>query len=107
NTILKKDSEHILLGTETGLFLYNTTLKQLKPIKTPIQNGEISGLFIWDENQVLVTAANRNYLINDAFECKEIRFLDEKGKSIGTTIRSVKKDIQGGIWLGTEGRGVL
>jgi len=107
NTILKKDSDRIVFGTEEGLFLYNTRLKKLKPIQTPIRKGEVSGLFKWDENHILVTAANRNYLFNDAFESKEIIFLDEKGKSISTTIRSVKKDNQGGMWLGTEGRGVL
>src|SRR5690606_18083811 len=65
------------------------------------------GLFKWDENHVLISAANRNYLINDSFECKEIVFLGDRGKTIKTTIRSVKKDAQGGVWLGTEGRGVL
>lgn len=107
NVMLKLDSSRILFATEQGLFLYNTTLEQLRPVKTSIHEAEISGLFRWDEDHILVSGANRNFIINNLFECKEITFFGDKGKTINTTIRSVKKDIQGGIWLGTEGRGVF
>src|SRR5690606_23625718 len=107
NLVLKWGKDRILFATTSGLYVYNTTDNQLKPINTPFQKGEITGLFIWDDNQVLISAANHNYLHDDSYQCREITFLGEKEKTIYTTIRSVEKDIQGGVWLGSEGRGVL
>lgn len=107
NLVLKWGKDRILFATTSGLYVYNTTDNQLKPINTPFQKGEITGLFIWYDNQVLISAANHNYLLDDSYQCREITFLGEKEKTIYTTIRSVEKDIQGGVWLGSEGRGVL
>lgn len=107
NAMLDLDPYRTLISTEKGLFIYDSKIDKFKEIDTPIPNNQISRLFRWDNNNILVTAANRNFLINEVYQCKEITFEGNQGKTMYTTIRSIQTDVQGGKWLGTEGRGVL
>ncbi|MCM5662332.1 ligand-binding sensor domain-containing protein [Galbibacter mesophilus] len=105
--LIKLDEERILIGTEKGLFVYDLIEGVLKELPSAIGKKNISGFFRWDDKNILVSAANHNYLINRNFQCKELIFIGHKGSAMQTTICSLSKDNQGGIWMGTKGRGVF
>ncbi len=103
NAILKSNSFRVLIGTNHGLYEYNLSDEKLYLT----HEIYVKTLFKWDENKVFVGGLVQNYFLNNFRELNKIKFLDFADHEIEATILSVKKDLLGGTFFGTETKGIL
>jgi len=106
NALYKLSPEKTLIGTQKGLFLFDENLNSVRFLNTP-ENGAVLSIQLWDKDLMLIGMSNSNYLMDREFDYTKIIFKDHNGKEIEANILSVKKDNQGGIWMGTGGRGMF
>ncbi|MCV9388920.1 ligand-binding sensor domain-containing protein [Reichenbachiella ulvae] len=105
--LLPLDHFTLLVGTENGLFSWDKNSSTLKAIPMPGQGNQVRSLFHWDNKHVFVGGENENHLLDNNHNWQEVIFANNIGKSLQTTVLSIKNDTQGGKWIGTDGRGVF
>lgn len=108
NAFYKLSATEILIGSKNGLFLYSQKSDSIRRIESPKgKNESVHSIQKWNDNLLFIGMSNDNYLMDREFNRKKIMFKNHRGKVISADIRSIKKDVLGGIWLATGGRGVF
>ncbi len=104
NSILKSNQQRVLIGTNKGLFEYHISQKKLFKINDIL----VKSLFRWDENTSFIGGLSKNYFLKNFRNIEEIKFIDNlTNVEIEATILTTKRDNLGGIFFGTETKGLF
>lgn len=106
NTFFNIDSRRMLVGTNKGLFIFYKQDGRLERVPKPGGDFQINRIFPWGHNTFFIGGTNQSFLLEDLQQWRELAFTDHSGKSIQSTVLSLNRDPQGGVWMGTDGRGV-
>lgn len=98
---IKLRGPHLILSTfNAGIFLYN--LQSDLYIQYTVQGIPVRSLYV---DEVSIWAAS-NFGVIEIRNEKESYFTEDNGLSINS-IKTVFKDIEGNLWIGTYGKGLL
>ncbi|HLV23705.1 MAG TPA: two-component regulator propeller domain-containing protein [Moheibacter sp.] len=103
NAFLKVNKFRILIGTNKGLYDYNLLTDELYQLN----DIYVKSLFNWNQNTIFVGSLVKNYMLTGLKDLKEVKFMESATQEIEATIISIKKDRFGGIFFGTETKGVF
>ncbi|MGV3764185.1 sensor histidine kinase [Parapedobacter sp.] len=103
NTFQKLTSNVILIGTDAGLYEYDVKSERCRKI----DGRAVKSLHRWNDRALIVGGFNETHFLHHDGTWQKVRFFNDAGMELQATVIHVKKDLLGGIWLGTAGRGVF
>lgn len=112
-------SSRYLISTERNLYWFDPKSYKLLPAFQNENLPEITSIQDWavalagnDSEQVakktaFLAATNHGYILNQDGQLTKVVFQDLQKNTLSAEVSKVRKDTQGGIWMGTNGRGVF
>jgi signal transduction histidine kinase/ligand-binding sensor domain-containing protein len=107
-SIYNDDDENIILGTLTsGLFRFDVTYNKLTSIYSEISTS-VNEILRFDEDHLLVATSGNGLKLLNLKEDVVSPFKAEHSEFSNRTkiVRSLEKDSQGNLWIGTDGFGL-
>ncbi len=104
--VVKGKNDFIWISTQNGLNRYDgNTIKVYNKQNSNIQSNDISSLYLDSKNRIWLTSygngVNLYDNINDNFISFKNLFNDKK-LNISNRINTIKEDVNGSFWIGTE-----
>ena len=105
----KSAANEVLIGTQKGLFKYSFSSEELQLIGQPEQESGIRCFFDWNENYYLLGGTKGiKFLNKQTYNIKPIVLAGfEKEVFSPVEILQVKQDAGGGVWMGSQGKGMF
>ncbi|WP_420153231.1 hybrid sensor histidine kinase/response regulator transcription factor [Siphonobacter sp.] len=114
NSILRKSPYEFWIGTESGIYVYNSRTQQLTHIQAQygnpysITNNAIACLYQDREEGIWIGTAfgGVNYYSDHLTHFTKYLPLPGQNSLSGNVVHSIQKDGQGNLWIGTEDAGL-
>ncbi|MGI0106186.1 ligand-binding sensor domain-containing protein [Salinimicrobium sp. WS361] len=105
----KSAANEVLIGTQKGLFKYSFSSEELQLIGQPEQESGIRCFFDWNKDYYLLGGTKGiKFLNKQTYKVKPVVLGGfEKEVFSPVEILQVKQDAGGGVWMGSQGKGMF
>ncbi|MEG9326455.1 two-component regulator propeller domain-containing protein [Salinimicrobium catena] len=105
----QRKTDGIMIGTQKGLFMYSFSSEDLKENKQLGSEAGVRCFFDWNEEFYLLGATNGLLFLNkSSLEFKPVFLAGLNNQKYSPVeILQIKKDPSGGIWMGSQGKGLF
>lgn len=108
--VLEKSRENeIFIGTQNGLFNYSLESKSFQPITETGDEIAIRSFYDWDYDHYLVgCSSGLKFLNKNSFNLTNVVLAGYDNELYSPVeILDIKKDSAGGVWMGSQGKGLF